>query len=323
MFTDMNLIGKLQPVIIILSAIVGLALGILTPFGNVSASLIEPFLMLLLYVLFLCVDLKKIGESFRNIRYTGTAVLINFVLTPVIAYLLGIIFFKDSLDIRIGLLMLLVTPCTDWYLVFTGLAKGNVELNMSILPLNLLLQIVLLPVYILLFMHSEVQMNVVSLVMSIVLVLVIPFAASAVTKLFISKKEKIKTFISDQSDNLQLIFLCLAVICMFASEGENLLDNPWLMARMFIPLICFFITAFVAAQVLGRLQKFSKKDIVALNMTTLARNSPLSLAIAVATFPDKPLISLALVIGPLIELPVLSVFSDALKKWNTLEHESI
>jgi len=62
--------------------------------------------------------------------------------------------------------------------------------------------------------------------------------------------------------------------------------------------------------------KFPKQDIVSLNMTTLARNSPLSLAIAVVTFPEQPLVSLALVIDPLIELPVLSVISGILKKWN-------
>ena len=62
--------------------------------------------------------------------------------------------------------------------------------------------------------------------------------------------------------------------------------------------------------------RFPKQDIVALNMTTLARNSPLSLAIAVVTFPEQPLVSLALVIGPLIELPVLSVISGILKRWN-------
>ena len=59
---------------------------------------------------------------------------------------------------------------------------------------------------------------------------------------------------------------------MFASEGKNLLDNPLLLAQMFIPLLIFFAVLFFAAQIVGRLQKLSKKDIVALNMTTLARN---------------------------------------------------
>lgn len=315
----MNLIGKLQPVIIITAALLGLLLGAVTPFGSVSSSLIEVFLMLLLYILFLSIDLKQIKKSFTNIRFTLSAVIINFVFTPLFGYLLGKIFFPGSLDIRIGLLMLLVTPCTDWYLVFTGLSKGNVELGMSILPLNLVLQIVLLPVYLLVLIGSEVTMDVGSLVSSVAMVLVIPFVLAYITKLMTKNSEKFKNFLSEQGDNLQLLFLCLAVVAMFASEGKNLLDNPLLLAQMFIPLLIFFAVLFFAAQIVGRLMNFPKKDTVALNMTTLARNSPLSLAIAVVTFPAQPLVSLALVIGPLIELPVLSVISGILKRWNTEE----
>jgi ACR3 family arsenite efflux pump ArsB len=313
----MNLIGKLQPVIIITAALLGLLLGAVTPLGKVSSSLIEVFLMLLLYILFLSIDLKQIKKSFTNVRFTLSAVIINFVFTPLFGYLLGKIFFPGSLDIRIGLLMLLVTPCTDWYLVFTGLSKGNVELGMSILPLNLILQIVLLPVYLLVLIGSEVTMDVASLVSSVAMVLVIPFVLAYITKAFTKNRDRFKNFLSEQGDNLQLLFLCLAVIVMFASEGKNLLENPLLLAQMFIPLLIFFAVLFFVAQIVGRVQKFPKKDIVALNMTTLARNSPLSLAIAVVTFPEQPLVSLALVIGPLIELPVLSVISGILKKWNT------
>lgn len=312
----MNLIGKLQPIIIIAAALLGLAAGNFTVLGIVSADFIEVFLMLLLYVLFLSVDLKQLKKSLTNIRYTTAAVAINFIITPIVAYLLGKIFFADSIDIRIGLLMLLVTPCTDWYLVFTGLSKGNVELNMSILPLNLILQIALMPVYLLIFMESEVAMDVASLLGSIVFVLLIPFLLSVLTKKITKNDQRFRDFISAQCDNLQLVFLFLAVIMMFASEGRNLLDNPMLLLEMFVPLMIFFIVTFLIAQAVGRVLKFPKKDIVALNFTTLARNSPLSLAIAVATFPEQPMIALALVIGPLIELPVLSVVSGVLKRWN-------
>lgn len=312
----MNLIGKLQPVIIITAAFLGLLLGAVTPLGSVSSSMIEVFLMMLLYILFLSIDLKQIKKSFTNIRFTLSAVIINFVFTPLFGYLLGKVFFPGSLDIRIGLLMLLVTPCTDWYLVFTGLSKGNVELGMSILPLNLILQIVLLPVYLLVLIGSEVTMDVGSLVSSVAMVLVIPFVLAYTTKALTKNNEKFKNSLSKQGDNLQLLFLCLAVVVMFASEGKNLLDNPLLLAQMFIPLLIFFAVLLFVAQIVGNLMKFPKKDTVALNMTTLARNSPLSLAIAVVTFPEQPLISLALVIGPLIELPVLSVISTILKRWN-------
>lgn len=170
--------------------------------------------------------------------------------------------------------------------------------------------------YLLVLIGSEVTMDVGSLVSSVAMVLVIPFVLAYITKVITKNNEKFKNFLSGQGDNLQLLFLCLAVVVMFASEGKNLLDNPLLLAQMFIPLLIFFAVLFFVAQIVGRLQKFPKKDIVALNMTTLARNSPLSLAIAVVTFPEQPLVSLALVIGLLIELPVLSVISGILKWWN-------
>ena len=212
----MNLIGKLQPVIIITAALMGLLLGALTPLSSVSSGLIEVFLMMLLYILFLSIDLMRIKNSFTNVRFTLTAVVINFVFTPLFGYLLGKVFFPNELDIRIGLLMLLVTPCTDWYLVFTGLSKGNVELGMSILPLNLILQIVLLPVYLLVLIGSEVTMDVASLLGSVAMVLVIPFALAYITKRFTENSEKFKSFLSDHGDDLQLLFLCLAVVVMFA-----------------------------------------------------------------------------------------------------------
>ena len=312
----MNLIGKLQPVIIITAALLGLLLGALTPLDSVSSGLIEVFLMMLLYILFLSIDLRQIKKSFTNVRFTLTAVVINFVFTPLFGYLLGKLFFPDELDIRIGLLMLLVTPCTDWYLVFTGLSKGNVELSMSILPLNLILQIVLLPVYLLVLIGNDVTMDVASLLGSVAMVLVIPFVLAYITKMFTKNNEKFKSFLSDRGDDLQLLFLCMAVVVMFASEGRSLIDNPMLLVQMFVPLMFFFAILFFVAHLAGSLMKFSQRDTVSLIFTTLARNSPLSLAIAVATFPDRPLISLALVIGPLIELPVLSVISGILKKWN-------
>jgi ACR3 family arsenite efflux pump ArsB len=135
----MNLTTKLQPVFIIASALVGLLLGYLTGFGSFSVHLIEPFLMVLLFFVFLSVDGRKLRQAFHNRRFTFAALAVNFIWTPVFAYLLGRVFFRDVIDMQMGLMMLMVTPCTDWYLVFTALAKGNVALGASILPLNLLL----------------------------------------------------------------------------------------------------------------------------------------------------------------------------------------
>ena len=315
----MSLGAKWQPIIIISAALLGVVLGRFTTLSNVSTGYIELFLMILLYILFISMDLKDVKQAFVNVRYTLTAIFINFMITPIVAFLLGHIFFVDSIEIRIGLLMLLVTPCTDWYLVFTGLSRGNVGLNISILPINLILQIVLMPVYLFVFLGSEIQIETLDILQSVLVVLLVPFMLSLITKLVLKDKEFIKGWIDTQSDNLQLLFLCLAVIVMFASESHKLFENYELLITLFLPLSLFFILILVIGQIVGRLLKFSKKDIIALNFTTLARNSPLSLAIAVAAFPELPLVSLSLVIGPLIELPILSVISNILLKWNQKE----
>lgn len=311
----MGLITRLQPVFIIVSALSGLLLGITTSFGVFSVGLIEPFLMLLLLFVFLSADGQKLKKSFQNVRFTLTAAFINFIWTPLFALGLSLLFFRDSLDLQMGLVMLMVMPCTDWYLVFTGLAEGNVELGASILPLNLLLQILLLPVYLLVFFGSGVYLDAASGI-GIIMVLVIPFFISLLLKAMGREGmalcrgiEKIKAW----GDSAQLVFLCLAVVSMFASESRRVFGNPFLLLRLLAPLAVFFIANFILARLVGRREGMCPPDVTALTFTTLARNSPLSVAIAAAAFPERPLISLALVIGSLIELPALTAAVKVIK----------
>ena len=217
-----------------------------------------------------------------------------------------------------GLTMLLVTPCTDWYLVFTSLAGGNVELGASILPLNLLLQILLLPVYLMLFYGGSVSIACGSIAFGIVFVLAVPFALSLVSKWVERHGFSAIGRLRDKGDDGQLVFLCLAVISMFASESHALFENPVMLAKMLIPLILFFTVNFLLVRFIGNRLGFEQRDIVPLNFTTLARNSPLSLAIAVTAFPDRLMIALALVIGPLIELPSLGVIAGIINRMDSL-----
>jgi Arsenite efflux pump ACR3 and related permeases len=307
------LISKMQPVIIIATACIGILLGQNLFFSDNAGGLIEPFLMILLFFVFLKIDLKDIGKSFMNTKFTVTSLLMNFVWTPLFAVLLGYLFLGESMDMRIGFLMLLVTPCTDWYLVFTGIAKGNVPLSAAILPMNLIIQVLLLPVYLLLFVGSGTYFDMGSILLSIVFVLVIPLVLANLTRFIIDqtgRKERSKRILDAQGDNLQLLFLCLAVVVMFASQGDAMVNNPTMLIKMFVPLGIFFMVNFAIARMIGRKLGFSFDDTTSLTFTTLARNSPLALAIAVAAFPDNPLMALVLVIGPLLELPVLSLVSS-------------
>lgn len=307
----MEYISKYQTIVILLAVVVGILIGHNGTVADFSAALIVPLLMAMLFGLFLSVNMDELKASFRNRKFLLANLSINFVWTPLFAYVLGAVFLTQELALWIGFVMLMVTPCTDWYLVFTGVAKGNVPLSASILPTNLLLQVLLLPVYLMLFFGETGNVELGSLVESVAVVLLIPFVLALVTRRgLLGKKIGLIAFF----EKSQVLFLALAVVAMFASEGKSLVDNPTLIYMLLIPILIFFTVTFLLAQFVGRALKFVYKDKVSLTLTTMARNSPIALAIAVAAFPSQPLIALSLVIGPLIELPVLVLTAQILLK---------
>lgn len=317
----MEKINKYQTGVILIAVIAGLLLGHIEFVSDYSAKLIVPLLMVMLFGLFLSINISELKSSFLNVKFSFTNVIINFIWTPIFAYILGYIFLINELPIWIGFVMLMVTPCTDWYLVFTGVAKGNVPLSTSVLPVNLILQVLLLPVYLMLFFGKSGNVELSSLVESILLVLVVPFVLALIAKKTIGKNSKAGTNLIQFFEKSQVLFLALAVVAMFASEGKNLIDNPNVIYKLLIPVLIFFAVTFVFSQVISKLLKFSYADKVSLVLTTMARNSPISLAIAVSAFSSEPLIALSLVIGPLIELPILVLTSQVLLKTKSVEQK--
>ena len=315
----MENVNKFQSFIILFMVFIGIILGQIDLIQAYSEYLIMPSLMAMLFLVFIQIPIKDITKSFKNMKFTLTSICINFIWTPILVFILGRVFLGNNSDLLIGFVMLMVTPCTDWYLIFTGIAKGNVALGASILPLNLILQLILLPVYVFLIGQSSVQIDVLNLLKGVIVSLIIPlFGALIYRKLSISKKgiDYFEKNIVSKACDYQGYFLNIAIVFMFASQGKILLKNPQILLQLLIPVLLFFIINLIVGQFVGRKLNLSHEDNVALNLTTLARNSPIALAIAVATFPNKPLISLALIIGPLIELPVLFIVSKVLLNIN-------
>jgi ACR3 family arsenite efflux pump ArsB len=317
----MSIFSRLQPVFIILAAFLGILLGKGSAVIEQKAGdFIELFLMIMLFFVFLGVNITREDGRLSRARlaFSVSAFVINFLWTPVFAFLLAKIFLSGEASLQIGFLMLLVTPCTDWYLIFTGLANGNVRLGASILPPNLILQIILLPVYLFLFMGKTVSIDFATILQSIVIVLVIPLLSAVVVKWLIKRINLSRWFdrFMKRNDDIQFILLCLAIVSMFASQGPLLLAHAVVFTRLIFPLLLFFAVNFFLSFWTGKKLKLAFPDCIPLVFTTLARNSPVSLAIAIFTFPSEPVISLVLVMGPLIELPVLALIAAILKKTN-------
>ncbi|WP_407376417.1 arsenic resistance protein [Methanobrevibacter sp.] len=303
----MNIVEKIEPIIIFSAVIIGLLLSDIDIISQNTNYLINIFLCLMLYGVFLEVPITELKNSFKNVKFTVTSLIINFIWTPLFGYFLGSLFLKGNLDIVIGFFMLILTPCTDWYLVFTKLAKGDVKLSLSILPINLILQIILLPIYLFIFFSSADTMDSTRLLHSLLIVIVIPFISAQITKFILNNT--IREKVTDIFTQLQILFLSLAVFCIFASQGKILFSNLNSVIEIFIPLIIFFGVTVIIDLLVSEKINFTYPEYASLTMTTLARNSPLALAIAINSFPGHELISIALVIGPLIELPVLYLVS--------------
>ena len=308
----MSTIEKLEPVLLAAAALCGLALGRLTPWGELFARLVQPLLIAMLLGVFWDIPLKDLKKGFQNLKFAGASLALNFVWIPMLGWLLAVFCLSGEPQLRLGFIMLLVTPCTDWYLVFTAMARGNVPLSASILPLNLVLQLILLPAYIWIFGGVSGEADIASVLTGAIPVLVVPLALARLLANLGRGRPGLERACVRILPGLRFWYLWLAVAFMFAGEGRHIIERPDVFWRLLAPTLAFFIINFAVVRFFGDLARFPYKDSVSLSLTTLARNSPVALAVAVSAFPDMPLAALALVIGPLIELPTLAVISKAL-----------
>lgn len=312
----MSKLETIQTPMLFIAIIIGMLLGNIPFVEKYAENFVMPFLFIMLFGVFLNTPIQDFKKAFSNIKFSITTVIVNFVWTPFIVVLLGKVFLSDAPIMQIGFLMLMVTPCTDWYLVFTGIVKGNVPLSATVLPINLILQIVLLPVYLYMAAGVSGTVNINQLLSSILFMLIIPFVLAQIAKLFLknlSNEAKQKKIFNTFS-SLQTILLALAIMAMFAAKGSSLIVNLGVVAKLIVPILLFYIVNFLLAQAIGRTFKYTYEDTASLTLTTIAKNSPMTLGVALMAFPNEPLIHLIMLIEPLIELPSMMLITKILLK---------
>ncbi|WP_017584467.1 arsenic resistance protein [Nocardiopsis valliformis] len=307
---------KFQSVFVALAAVLGLGAGLLWPMGEVAGFLVLPLLIVMLAAVFAQVDAGQVRQARGARKVVAASLVLNFVFTPLFAWALGAGLLGGSPDLRIGLLLLLVTPCTDWYLVFTGLARGHMGVAAAVLPVNLVLQLLLLPVYVLLLGGEAAMVGTGTLVEAVLLVLLVPLVIALLVRWGARRwkgtrwrDERVMPVLS--ASVLPLLYT--AVLAMFAWQARTVVAHLSDLAMLLLPLVLFFLVMPLVAVGAGRLLRLPADQRVTLTMTSVARNSPVALAIAVAAFPDRPLIAVALVTGPLLELPVLAVLTQIVR----------
>ncbi len=316
---------RFQPVVLLASVGLGLALAKIAPSASdLFGALVSVGVFALIYLVMLSVDLSGIARAFDQRQFLVVAVTINFIVNPLIAWGLGALFLGDEPELWVGLMLFLVTPCVGWYLIFTELAGGDAVLGVSLLAVNIVLQLLLLPVYLWLLAGQVLTLNPSTIASSVGLFLVLPLAGAALTRSAITRSGQTLNEIEVRLpfSTIKTGALVMVIVSMFASQGEVLFENPAVLWQVTPPILAFFVVAFGVAIIGAKLAGQTYEQAALLVFTTTSRNSEASLAIAATAF-TSPLVALTVVIGPVIELPLLVVMVHALKRLRPLFQSSV
>lgn len=305
---------KLEPLFILLSLLLGYFFSFFKFSFSINVDIEEILVSVLLFFIFLEIDWSDLKLEFKNKRFRNSALIINFIWTPVFAFLLGKLFLSNSVDLQIALMLILVMPCTDWYLVFTEMTGGNLDLSTSILPYNLILQLLLLPVYLYAFFGNQGYFIDIGLTISTIFELLVPLVLALVVRFILVKVLDNEHIIHIASDKVEVILICIIAFVLFMNEGQDITSSFKQYPVFFSVLIIYYVVNFTLSLNLGKSLDFDNADTISLVFTTTSKNTPLSLTLAGILFPEHKIISLVLILGPLTELPFSLIESFVLKK---------
>ncbi|PXA72161.1 arsenic resistance protein [Cryobacterium arcticum] len=303
---------------------VGALVGWLVPaVAPALAVTITPVLGLLLFATFLGIPLGDLGRSVRDLRFLGTVLVVNFVIVPVVVFALSR-FVAGDRALLLGVLLVLLTPCVDYVIVFTGLAGGARERLLAATPLLMLLQIVLLPLYLLLFAGpgAVALIEVGPFLEAFLLLIVLPLAVAAAVQTLARRASAgpddrgaraaraVHTTMQALMVPLMMLTLAVVVGSQIAAVGAQAVDLVAL-----IPIYVVFLIVMVAVGIgAARLARLDAPAARALVFSGVTRNSLVVLPLALALPVSLALAPLAVVTQTLVELVGMVILVRVLPK---------
>lgn len=307
--------GKGTAPLLPLAILLGLGIGTLFPsLGAPLGPLIDPLVLTLLAVLFFEVQFHPLVQATRHLRFLSLAWVANFIFVPVIGWGIATVFFGNQPALFAGLLLYFLFPCTDWFLGFTRMAKGDVALGSILLPINLISQLLLFPVYLALFIGPRAGTDLAVLWGTLAKWFLLPFVGAVGLRFLLSRLLPPARFdpLPRFAGSLIPWILGALVFCIFAHNAPTLTAHPGTFALILVAVFLFFVLTSLLSHMLSRRFRLDHPKHVLLAMTTAARNAPLILGLTTIAMPDQPLVYAALIIGILVEIPHLTVLSHLL-----------
>lgn len=275
---------------------------------------INPVLMSLLYATFLGVPLIRLGHALRDIRFLVGLTGLNFVIAPVVVFALSR-FVADDQALLFGVLLVLLAPCIDYVIVFSGLAGAAHEKLLAAAPLLMLLQMLLLPVYLRLFMGPELldTVDIAPFVEAFVLLIVIPLALAALTQ-FLALRFRPAGHIMALLEALMVPLMMLTLLVVVASQIDAVRADLSSLLRV-IPLYMAFLIAMVPLGMLtGRLLGQDVPTIRTTVFSGATRNSLVVLPLALALPEPLALVAVVVVTQTLVELVGMVIYVRAIPR---------
>lgn len=263
---------------------------------------INPFLGLLLYATFLSLPLTKILRASRDLRFMTALALVNFVLVPVVVFILTR-FVADERALLYGMLLVLLAPCIDYVIVFAGIAGGDSARLLAATPILLLLQIVLIPVYMLLIAGPETValIDPEPFVRALLGLIVIPLATALFTQMLM-KKFNFARIISSWADYLMVPLMMGTLLSVVGSQIYGVTSQLQSLAKAIIVFAVFMGVMAVISVTVGRLFRLKTAPLRSLTFSGVTRNSLVVLPLALALPNELSLASSVVVSQTLVEL---------------------